>query len=244
MRIVVCGAGTAGCVVAARLSEDPATEVTLLEVGPPLPPRRLAGRALPLAPDHQGDPRLGLPGSRRGLAADGPRAARAGGGRLVGHQRRHRPARAPRALRRVGRAGRRLRLGDLAALVPRGRGRPRLRRGPLARRRRAHPDRPLSAPLDGAAGALLRGGPGRRPRVDRRPQRARGARDRADPAQHGRRRAPDPGRPLPRPGARAREPGAARRGAGRPGAWSRVAGSPGWTWSVPRAPRRSRPTRW
>lgn len=34
MRIVVCGAGTAGCVAAARLSEDPAHEVTLLEVGP------------------------------------------------------------------------------------------------------------------------------------------------------------------------------------------------------------------
>lgn len=34
MRIVVCGAGTSGCVSAARLSQDPAHEVTLLEVGP------------------------------------------------------------------------------------------------------------------------------------------------------------------------------------------------------------------
>ena len=34
MRVVICGAGTAGCVAAARLSEDAATEVTLLEVGP------------------------------------------------------------------------------------------------------------------------------------------------------------------------------------------------------------------
>ena len=34
MRIVVCGAGTAGCVIAARLSQDPDLEVVLLEVGP------------------------------------------------------------------------------------------------------------------------------------------------------------------------------------------------------------------
>ena len=65
------------------------------------------------------------------------------------------------------------------------------------------PDQPLPAPgLARAAGALLRGGPRRRPRVGRRPQRPRRGRHRADPAQHGRRRAPDPGRPLPRPGPR------------------------------------------
>ena len=40
MRVVVCGAGTAGCVVAARLSQDPGVEVVLLEVGPHYRPGR------------------------------------------------------------------------------------------------------------------------------------------------------------------------------------------------------------
>lgn len=34
MRVVICGAGTAGCVVAARLAQDPNIAVTLLEAGP------------------------------------------------------------------------------------------------------------------------------------------------------------------------------------------------------------------
>ena len=40
MRVVICGAGTAGCVAAARLSEDEGNEVTLLEVGPHYRPGR------------------------------------------------------------------------------------------------------------------------------------------------------------------------------------------------------------
>ena len=112
VRIVVCGAGTAGCVTAARLSEDPANEVVLLEVGPHYRPGEW-----PVALTHshriiKETHDWGYLARAGRLAADRPRAPRAGGGGLLGHQRRHRPARAPRALRRVGRLRRRLRLGD------------------------------------------------------------------------------------------------------------------------------------
>jgi len=34
MRVVICGAGTAGCVAAARLTEDAGIDVVLIEAGP------------------------------------------------------------------------------------------------------------------------------------------------------------------------------------------------------------------
>ena len=245
MRIVVCGAGTAGCVVAARLSESPDLEVVLLEVGPHYRPGPVAGRPGPLAPHHQGVARLGLPRARRRLAADGARAARAGGRRLLGHQRRHRAARAPGALRRVGRPHRRLRVGELAAVVPRHRGRPGLRRGRLARRRRADPDQPLPARRRGSS---CRSASARRPSSvghewidDHNAPGAVGIGPIPLNMLGGERQTPAD-RYLD-PALRAAQPGAAHRRARRPRSRSRASAPAACGSSAPTGPRRSPPTR-
>ena len=62
---VVVGGGTAGCILAARLSENPANRVTLLEAGPPdrdpwISSRRVCienARRSSLNPDALGDRR-------------------------------------------------------------------------------------------------------------------------------------------------------------------------------------------
>ena len=78
MRIVVCGAGTAGCVVAARLSQDPANEVVLLEVGPHYRPGAVARPSSPTRTGSSRRPTTGAtwpaPATRRGWST-----CRAGG---------------------------------------------------------------------------------------------------------------------------------------------------------------------
>src|SRR5262245_5425550 len=80
---VIVGGGSAGCVLANRLSADGASRVVLVEEGRDTPPGRVEPEILDSYPRSQGEPDAGAaqcPGN--GLAAAAVRAGTADGRRL------------------------------------------------------------------------------------------------------------------------------------------------------------------
>ena len=134
---VIVGAGSAGCVLAARLAEDPDVSVALIEAGGADTEQEIH---IPVA--FSALFKTGLDWDLVHRARAGPRrppllpAARQGARRLELDQRDGLHPRQPRRLRRVGRRrGRGLGLRRRAAVLQARRGQ-RARRGPLPRRRR------------------------------------------------------------------------------------------------------------